>query len=101
MESSLLRTEFVFAMDHRPTDADRALYREWMRGLVPVLEAQTSTKESPSSLHAADGFRCIFGGSDMTPHLINIALFEDLEYAIVSAILVRAPVSAAMYVMPH
>lgn len=88
MESSLLRTEFVFAMEHLPTAADRAQYREWMRGLVPILEEQTSTRESPSSLHAADGFRCAFGGSEMTPHLINEALFADLKYAIGSALLV-------------
>jgi hypothetical protein len=79
--STLLRSEFAFATPQPATAADRAAYADWMRTLVPILEAQ-STVDGPAA------FRCVSGGSEMTPYLIVRALFKDLRYAIASALLV-------------
>ena len=53
-----------------------------------MLESFDDPAETPGETGGAAGFRMVFGGQHMTPWLVERALFEDLWFAVVSALLV-------------
>ena len=75
--STLLRMEISFAQAGPISVADKARYGEWVEGMVPLLAAQTT-----------DDFVCTFGGEYLTRYLVRQALWEDLDFILISGSLV-------------
>ena len=71
--------EISFAQAGPISVADKARYGEWVEGMVPLLAAQTT-----------DDFVCTFGGEYLTRYLVRQALWEDLDFILISASLVLA-----------
>ena len=75
--STLLRSEFEFALDHDPSDQEKDEFRTWMRRIQkPMLEMQ------------GDGVNIYFGGDMMTELQMLDQLYRDMTFAGVSFLLV-------------
>ena len=81
-KSTLIRSQFMFAMDHRPTQDERDEFDVWLGDLIDALERQKA--ENPET----NGVVYLVGGSVPTRILVLRALNSDMVLALLSFFLV-------------
>lgn len=80
--STMIRSQFVFAMDQRPTEADRDRFEAWLGELIDALEKER--RRTPDT----NGVVYLVGGSIPTRILWLRALHGDVVLALSSFVLV-------------